>query len=131
MASNFLFNWNIIVPTQGTPNANNTVNNVTGTLKGITGPADTVIDSITDGNNKIIFNGTSTPSNTIRFDFSSNAEAVDRFECSMDGSGFVTCTSPFIFPNLPQGRHIFMVRYVDVNGSMDESPATFVWHITK
>jgi hypothetical protein len=119
------------VPTQGTPNANNTVNNVTGTLKGITGPADTVIDSITDGNNKIIFNGTSTPSNTIRFDFSSNAEAVDRFECSMDGSGFVTCTSPFIFPNLPQGRHIFMVRYVDVNGSMDESPATFVWHITK
>jgi len=121
------FNWNIRVPTQGTINAAN----VTGTQAGVTGPADTVINSITDGNGKILLNGTGTDSNTIRFDFASNVQAIDRFECSMDGSGFVDCTSPFIFPNLPEGRHVFMVRYVDNNGNMDESPATFVWSITK
>jgi len=122
-----LFNWNVRVPTQGAANAAN----VTGTSANITGPPDTIINSITDGNSKILVNGTSTSSNTIRFDFASNAQAIDRFECSVDGSGFVPCTSPFIFPNLPEGKHVFMVRYVDTNGNMDESPATFVWSITK
>jgi len=124
-----LFNWNVRVPTRGTANTAN----VTGTPAGMsmTGPADTVINSTTDGNGKILLNGTDTTSNTIRFDFASNSQAIDRFECSMDGSGFVDCTSPFIFPNLPEGRHVFMVRYVDNNGNMDESPATFVWSITK
>ena len=57
-------------------------------------------------------------------------DTVDHFECSMDGSDFVTCTSPFIFPILPEGKHVFMVRFVDLDGNMDESPATFVWDIT-
>ncbi|MDW0165901.1 MAG: hypothetical protein QOK65_11015, partial [Nitrososphaeraceae archaeon] len=74
----------------------------------------------------------STAAPSIRFEFSSiNVDGVDHFECSMDNSDFVTCTSPFIFPILPEGNHVFMVRYVDLNGNMDESPATFVWDIKK
>jgi hypothetical protein len=49
----------------------------------------------------------------------------------MDSSEFVICTSPFIFPNLSQGKHVFMVRFVDVNGNKDESPAAFVWEINR
>jgi hypothetical protein len=91
-----------------------------------------VINSTTDGSNNVINNETSTASSTIRFDFSTiNAKGVDHFECSMDSSEFVNCTSPFIFPNLTQGKHVFMVRFVDVSGNRDESPAAFVWEINR
>ncbi len=109
----------------------NVVNNITSTPTMASDLPDTVINSTTDGSSNVIGNETSTASNTIRFEFSTiNVEGVDHFECSMDDSDFVTCTSPFIFPILPEGKHVFMVRFVDANGNMDESPATFVWDIT-
>jgi hypothetical protein len=110
----------------------NIVNNVTGPPSPTTSLQDTVINSTTDGSNNVINNETSTASSTIRFDFSTiNAKGVDHFECSMDSSEFVNCTSPFIFPNLTQGKHVFMVRFVDVSGNRDESPAAFVWEINR
>ncbi len=110
----------------------NIVNNVTGAPSRPTSLQDTVINSTTDGSNNVINNETSTGSSTIRFDFSTiNPTGVDHFECSMDSSEFVICTSPFIFPNLTQGKHVFMVRFVDVSGNRDESPAAFVWEINK
>jgi hypothetical protein len=109
----------------------NVVNNITSTPPIVSDLPDTVINSTTDGSSNVINNETSTASSTIRFEFSTtNVEALDHFECSMDDSDFVPCTSPFIFPILPEGKHVFMVRFVDVNGNMDESPATFVWDIT-
>jgi hypothetical protein len=110
----------------------NVANNITSTSPTSTNLPDTVITSTTDGSNNVIGNGTNTPSTTIRFEFSTiNIDAVEQFECSMDDSDFVSCTSPFIFPILPEGNHVFKVRYVDVNGNIDESPATFVWDITR
>jgi hypothetical protein len=121
------FTWNVNPDEQGT-----TVTNTTITTPMTTNIGDTMINSITDGSNNAITNETTTPSITIRFEFSSvNVENLDHFECSMDGSDFVTCTSPFIFPILPEGKHVFMVRFVDLDGNMDESPATFVWDITR
>jgi hypothetical protein len=109
----------------------NVADNLTTTDTTPANNADTLITSITDGSNTVIGNKTSTPFNSIKFEFSTiNIDAVDHFECSMDDSEFVPCTSPFIFPILPQGDHIFKVRFVDVNGNMDKSPATFVWDIT-
>jgi hypothetical protein len=109
----------------------NVADNLTTTDTTPTNNADTVITSITDGSNTVIGNETTTPVTSIKFDFSTiNIDAVDHFECSMDDSEFVPCTSPFIFPILPEGDHIFKVRFVDVNGNMDESPATFVWDIS-
>jgi hypothetical protein len=121
------FTWNVNTVQQD----NNVVNNITSTPPMASDLPDTVINSTTDGSSNVISNETSTPSSTIRFEFSTtNVEGVDHFECSMDDSDFVPCTSPFIFPILPEGKHVFMVRFVDVNGNMDESPVTFVWDIT-
>jgi hypothetical protein len=121
------FTWNVKTILEN----NTSVSKVTGTPTG-TNNSDTIINSSTDGGNNIINNETSTPFNTIKFEFSSiNIESTDHFECSMDGSDFVTCTSPFIFPNLSDGKHVFMVRFVDANGNKDESPATFVWEINR
>jgi hypothetical protein len=111
---------------------NNEASNITSPALTPTNFPDTVITSTTDGSNNVIGNGTNTPFTSIRFEFSTiNVDTVDHFECSMDDSDFVPCTSPFIFPILPDGNHVFKVRFVDVSGNMDESPATFVWDIAK
>jgi hypothetical protein len=121
------FTWTVNTVQQD----DNVVNNITSTAPIASDLPDTVINSTTDGSSNPIKNETSTPSSAIRIEFSTtNLEGLDHFECSMDDSDFVPCTSPFIFPILPEGRHVFMVRFVDVNGNMDESPATFVWDIT-
>ena len=120
--------WNVKMVQQEEKVVNDTT---IGTQLGTTGLPDTVINSTTDGTN-VLNNETSTAAPSVRFEFSSiNVDGIDHFECSMDNSDFVTCTSPFIFPILPEGKHVFMVRYVDLNGNMDESPATFVWDIKK
>jgi hypothetical protein len=122
------FTW-IVNPVQQN---NNLTSNITSPELTSTNFPDTVITSTADGSNNIISNGTKTPFTSIRFEFSTiNIAAVDHFECSMDDSDFVPCTSPFIFPILPEGNHVFKVRFVDVNGNMDESPATFVWDIAR
>ena len=109
----------------------NVVNNITSTPPIVSDLPDTVINSTTAGSSKVINTPPSTASSTLRLEVSTtNVEALDHFESSMDDSDFVPCTSPFIFPILPEGNHVFMVRFVDVNGNMDESPATFVWDIT-
>jgi hypothetical protein len=107
-------------------------NNITNTIPPNTDIPDTVITSTTGGNNNIIGNETNTPFTDIRFEFSTkNVKEVDHFECSMDSSDFVQCTSPFIFPILPEGNHEFKVRFVDVSGNTDESPAAFIWDIAR
>jgi hypothetical protein len=122
------FTWNVNTVRE----TGNIVNNITGAPSHTTSLQDTVINSTTDGSSNVINNETSTGSNTIRFDFSTiNTKGVVNFECSMDSSEFVTCTSPFIFPNLSEGKHVFMVRFVDVNGNKDVSPAAFVWEINR
>jgi hypothetical protein len=121
------FTWNVNSVQQD----NNVASNITSPALTPTNFPDTVITSTTDGSNNVIGNGTNTPFTSIRFEFSTiNTDAVDHFECSMDDSDFVPCTSPFIFPILPEGNHVFKVRFVGINGNMDESPATFVWNIT-
>jgi hypothetical protein len=122
------FTW-IVNPVQQN---NNVTNNITSPDLTPTNFPDTVITSTTDGSNNVISNGTKTPFTSIRFEFSTiNTATVDHFECSMDDSDFVPCTSPFIFPILPEGNHVFKVRFVNVNGNMDESPTTFVWDIAR
>jgi hypothetical protein len=121
------FTWTVNTVQQD----DNVVDNITSAAPIASDLPDTVINSTTDRSSNPIENETSTPSSAIRIEFSTtNVEGLDHFECSMDDSEFVPCTSPFIFPILPEGRHVFMVRFVDVNGNMDESPATFVWDIT-
>ncbi len=122
------FTWNVKTVSEN----ENVPSNISSTPTETTNLPNTIINSSTDGSNNVVNNDTSTPSNTMKFEFSGiNIESVDHFECSMDDSDFVPCTSPFIFPNLSDGKHVFMVRFVEPNGNMDESPATFVWDINR
>jgi hypothetical protein len=56
--------------------------------------------------------------------FTSQAE-TDRFECSLDGSAFAACSSPFT-PDRPLagGDHTFVVRAVNRAGVADPMPAS-------
>lgn len=62
------------------------------------------------------------------FEFSAD-EAVDRFECSIDGAAFSTCTSPLNLSGLDEEGHTFAVRAVDVAGNVDATPATYTWNV--
>jgi lysophospholipase L1-like esterase len=50
-------------------------------------------------------------------------EAGARFECSLDGAPFESCTTPRSFTELGEGPHTFRVRAVDLAGNADQSPA--------
>jgi hypothetical protein len=96
-------------------------------------PPTTIIDSATDGNKSSVTNGNSTKSASMTFTFSGNDTGgigIDHFECSIDNSDFVTCTSPFTFPNLLRdGTHIFRVLSEDKVGNRGTSPASFNWTV--
>jgi len=49
--------------------------------------------------------------------FSSAAADLARFECSLDGAGFVACVSPKTFSGLAAGAHTVRVRAVDTTGN--------------
>ena len=67
----------------------------------------------------------SSPSGTIpnanpSFAFSANEAAT--FECALDGSAFITCTSPKAYSALPDGPHTFAVRATDAVLNLDPTP---------
>jgi hypothetical protein len=51
------------------------------------------------------------------------------FQCSLDGAGFVACTSPHDVTGLGQGSHTFAVRVRDAVGNFDPSPADRSWTV--
>jgi large repetitive protein len=64
---------------------------------------------------------------TAEFTFEANEPA--RFECSVDGAAFSSCTSPFTTAALGEGMHNFRVRAIDLAGNVDPTPASFSWTI--
>jgi hypothetical protein len=64
------------------------------------------------------------------FTFSSS-EPGSTFLCSYDGKPYVACAASFTTPKLTKGRHRFDVLSTDAVGNRDQSPATFLWKVTK
>lgn len=60
--------------------------------------------------------------------FSSGTAGV-RFECSLDGAPFATCTPPATVSGLADGPHVFDVRAIDAAGNTDPSPAHAAWTV--
>src|SRR5919108_386620 len=96
----------------------------------------TTITAAVDGNKTTLDNGTNTNSDSISFEFSGkdtggdddSGVGINHFECNIDNSRYVACTSPFVFPNiLKDGTHTFTVFSVDNAGSKDSSTASFTW----
>jgi hypothetical protein len=53
--------------------------------------------------------------------FASSDADVARFECSLDGGAFATCTSPKAFAGLAAGAHAVAVRAVDKAGNAGDA----------
>ena len=56
-------------------------------------------------------------------------ESGSTFECSLDGGGFSSCTSPATFNGLGDGAHTFDVRATDAAGNTDPTPSGAAWTI--
>jgi hypothetical protein len=100
-------------------------------------PSTTIVSAI-DGNKTSLRTGGTTSSNSMTFAFSANdtggeegkGVGINHFECNIDNSKFVTCTSPFTFRNLlKDGTHTFNVLSVDNSRNRDTSPASFTWTV--
>jgi YVTN family beta-propeller protein len=91
---------------------------------------DTIITSAVDDSGAVVANGGATLSTSIHITFEGIGDNIVGFQCSLDGSTFSSCTSPFIANQLKAGvRHVFEVRAVNSLGNKDATPATFKWFV--
>lgn len=65
-------------------------------------------------------------SSATAFEFSSNEENV-LFECSLDGSAFFACSSPYKSPDLVDGPHTLSIRAIDASNNEDNTPIVYSW----
>jgi hypothetical protein len=65
----------------------------------------------------------------LRFTLGSN-EPGSTFECSLDGSAFAPCTSPYA-TKAKRGKHDLTVRATDPSGNKDATPAKHKFRVTK
>ena len=61
------------------------------------------------------------------FSFSSN-EGGSTFECSLDNAPFEACEAPAEY-TVEIGQHTFRVRATDVEGNVDQTPASYTWTV--
>jgi hypothetical protein len=69
-----------------------------------------------------------TASSDATFGFTAD-ESGSTFECSLDGAGFSSCTSPATFNGLADGPHTFDVRATDGAGNTDATPDSASWTV--
>jgi len=93
-------------------------------------PPDTTIDSKVDGNG-IDLSDMTTVSTGAEFTFSGTdaTSGVASFECNINSTGWVVCTSSKVYAGLSPGNNTFEVRAIDNAGNTDPTPAIFAWTI--
>ncbi len=96
-----------------------------------TTPPGTTIDSATDGHEEQITMDGNSSSHSITLEFSGidTGIGVDHFECNIDNSDFITCTSPLLVDSLTDGTHTMKVLSEDNSTNKDPSPALFTWTV--
>lgn len=70
-------------------------------------------------------------SHDVRFTFSGvdDVSGIARFECELDGGGFLPCQNPHEIIDLLLGSHTLRIRAVDGAGNTDPTPATHTWTV--
>lgn len=88
-------------------------------------PPETKILDVRDINSVKIENGGSTSSNSVMVNFSGTDNyQVKSFECSLDGSEWSACKSPYRFSK-PPGIYSFSVRAIDNDDTRDPTSADY------
>lgn len=67
---------------------------------------------------------------TVKATFFFISSEAGSFECSLDGSGFSPCSSPFK-TKVKKGKHTFEVRAIDEAENVDPSPAKFAFRVKR
>jgi hypothetical protein len=65
---------------------------------------------------------------TATFAFAAS-ESDSRFQCDLDGGGYVDCLGSKTYTALSDGTHVFRVRAIDGAGNVDQTPATHTWAV--
>src|SRR6187431_883585 len=102
-----------------------------------TEPPDITVDSATDGYQKHITSGGNSSSDSIIFEFTAldnggregKGVGTKQFECKIDNSDFVSCTSPVEFTNLSNGVHTLDLLSEDNVGNISPTPESFNWTV--
>ena len=68
-----------------------------------------------------------TNSSSATFEFTADEPAT--FECSLDATPFVACSSPASYSSLGDGAHNFSVQATDTAGNSDSTPAERTWNV--
>jgi photosystem II stability/assembly factor-like uncharacterized protein len=89
---------------------------------------DTFIVSAVDGDGVDVPYLGKTTSASIKVTFA-GSEGTASFECSLDQTNFMPCTSPATYDNLVPGEHTFQVQALDANGTPDPTPAMHAWSV--
>ena len=76
-----------------------------------------------------ITGGPASVSSTASASFSFVSSEPSSFACSLDGGGFVPCSSPRSYGGLNDGSHSFRVRATDLAGNVDPAPPTYSWQV--
>lgn len=58
-----------------------------------------------------------------------STETGSVFECKLDDSAFVQCTTPRTYTALDDGEHTFTARAKDPAGNLDATPPAHVWTV--
>ena len=76
--------------------------------------------------------GDGTISTSMTFAFAKkdhNNNSIGALECSVDGSNYTKCNSPFSVDNIKPGGHVFQVRSIDKSNTKVPTPALFPWMV--
>lgn len=69
-------------------------------------------------------------SSTFKFQAIKGGKDVAGLMCRLDDELYKPCVSPHTYKDLSEGSHTFYVRAVDVEGNVDETPASFNWKVS-
>ncbi|WP_375770300.1 Ig-like domain-containing protein [Archangium gephyra] len=99
-------------------------------LNGVQSPrstANTFTVDVTKPNTFIVSGPPSLTNTTVAtFDFNASETGV-KYECSLDGATYTSCTDPVTFLGLTERSHTLLVRAIDAAGNVDDSPESYTW----